>query len=433
MKRISKIIPKIIVVFIVLFAVIYSVYNIKENNKKVSKESYYTDKKDDVNIEFTTIEELRKDYLDNISDVKDGVYENLTTNNPYVYITKENTISEIKEKSNTRYKDKSRLELLEEEYKIVKELIGDNLNMDNLVDDTSWYYINDNYDLHYPTYEETIESIKNGTYTPNELVATTYPKLAYVGAPRGGKDRMYCHVPPDMHSVVFMKGGLFKLMNTVIDDLETEYTPVKIYYKNSSDLDDEYQLSNGKMSVGDGIEFVENYFANKYPYNINKDIKEKVYFVDVFDIGNGLYAYEFGITKEFAGLIGEVGYILEGASIANKYDTRAIMVETNDVDMRIGLGNGNEMEKIGEEFSKVVSLKSAFQLISEKIGKNSKYEVKEIAMIFKRKILNGTIYQEDIKGIPTWLIRCENKADGMETRFYINLNNGKLDYEKRSS
>ena len=421
-----------------ILMVSYVVFNIYRNNPKVAATNLYSGHTGTTDLKSVSLRELRKGYKDTVRELTEGKYVNLEADNPLVMVTEEDSIYEIEEKSNTRYKEWDLLELVEKETAIVKSLIGDDINMDYLWDDTSWYYTDDEYNMHYPTYKETVESIKSGTYTPNNVVAQycTYPYMAYVGVTQGIDDLRYCHVPCDFDYVVFMRGKLFELtdgqMGPDLEGDDSNIDLVAVYYKNDESLDDEYPLLNGQMSIREAISFVEDYFQHLYPYNIDSKVSEVVYKVEVFDIGKETYAFELALTRQFCGLTADSG------QTAGKMDremhtymkdtTRVIMVEKNNVDIRIGSGNGHCMECVGQPITEVISMESALQLVSDSIGMNSHYEVEEISMIFRRKIINDTLYQQEYTGIPSWKIRCINKADGKETRFYIDLKTGRLDY-----
>ena len=428
------------IVIVLLAITINTGYRIRENNKKVRYLNFYSDISTDIDIDKVSLEQLRQDYPNDLQDLKDGKYINLSINNPYIYITREDVLYNISEKSNTGFKDMSLHELAEKELEVIKSLIGDDINTDYIFDNTSFYYldenyeITENYDLHYPTYEETLESIRNNTYTPNKVVAEycTWPCLTYDSGLSGDSNVFkYCHVSPDMDYVIFKRESLCESLGVLEDHMEgnPDYVPIKTYYKTSPDLDDEYKLSNGTISVRKAIDFVEQYFSNLYPYNIFPENKEFVHHVSVFDLQDGICAMEFALTKEFGGLITETERPGEADYTEVRNDTRVTMVETDNVDMRTGSGNGLEMHQIGDGITKVVSLKSALEIISSNIGKNSKYEINEISMIFRRKIYDQTSYRENYLGIPHWLIRCKNVADGKEISFYVNLVNGKMEYK----
>lgn len=332
MRKISK----LIVILAVVGILINDVYSIHKNNLKIREISNYSDNSINADIKKISLDRLRKEYVDDIQAVKNGEYDNLSTEELFVYITDADVITGSIERSNDNYKDMSLLEVVEAEY-------------------------------------------------------CTYPYLAYIGSTKSDEDKRYCHVPCDMDYVVFMRGKLFELM----EDLETESEPIKIYYSNGDNLDDEYQLSNGKISVGNAITFVEKYFAELYPYNIYPEIKEKVHHVNVLNIGKGIYGYEFSMVREFGGLIADAECMITGINKEVYDTTKVTMVETNDIDMRIGSGNGHVMEKGDDVLSEVVSLKSALELVSSKICSNSKYEIKEISMIFRRKVINDILYQQE--------------------------------------
>lgn len=428
-----KNVVKFLLLFVILGVVIRSGYIIIRNNQNIEGKSLYSDVKNDKKVELLPIRQVRDEAENVIQDLKDGKYEKLTAQNPFVYITKEDVLYQIIEKSNTSFRDKSLLELLETELAVMKQLIGEDLDMFRVTDNTSSVEFTDEsqgIDIHYvPTYEETVESIKNGTYQPNDFYKEydiIFPFLIYGGASTGSDDKgRYCCVPADLDCIIFWKGRVEG--ESKMEDEEPLI--VKQYYRNSPDLADEYQLYNGSISVGEAIAFTENYFANLYPFNMFPESRELVHHVEVLKQQDGKYIFRLSLTKEYAGLIADTELFNKWGNTAEyRTSTRVYMKETDDINIREGTGNAMEMQKDGKEIREIIGLNDVLKKVSASIGKNSSYEVKEISMIFRRDVKESTTYKVHHVGIPNWMIRCENATDEVPVTFYINMENGALSY-----
>jgi hypothetical protein len=323
-------------------------------------------------------------------------------------------------------------EIMEEEVRIIKALLGEDLKADYLVD-SALFYETGNENVDFKTYEEAQTLLAAGEYKPKGLYIL--PHLAYLGWNRDEKDRRYAHVPYDFDYIVFMRGKMMELQGHGCEDPARAYEPVATYYMDDDNLDDVYQLINGTISVRDAIAFVEDYFNYHLPYETAENVDEKVRKVVVYEIEKGTFCMQFEIRRTYNGLVFAYGDL---SSLGNEYlfgippyemdNTKAIMVETNRVDQRTGSGNGMAVEPVGDVVEQVVSLESAIEKISGQIGKNSKYNIDLIEMIYREeKVYDEGMYRET-KGEPCWLFQCTNQTDGKRTVFYVKLKNGDLNY-----
>ena len=96
MRKISK----LIVILAVVGILINDVYSIHKNNLKIKEISNYSDNSINADIKKISLDRLRKEYVDDIQAVKNGEYDNLSTEELFVYITDADVITGSIERSN---------------------------------------------------------------------------------------------------------------------------------------------------------------------------------------------------------------------------------------------------------------------------------------------------------------------------------------------
>ena len=79
---------------------INDVYSIHKNNLKIKEISNYSDNSINADIKKISLDRLRKEYVDDIQAVKNGEYDNLSTEELFVYITDADVITGSIERSN---------------------------------------------------------------------------------------------------------------------------------------------------------------------------------------------------------------------------------------------------------------------------------------------------------------------------------------------
>lgn len=221
-----------------------------------------------------------------------------------------------------------------------------------------------------------------------------------------------------------------KLADTFNENPTTEFDSVATYYPNGDNLDDVYELDNGSISIGDAIEFAEYYWAECIPYDTAEDVEKKVRQVEVYQLKNGNYCICLEMTRKFKGLMFEYEPCFESQALLSWWvdSGRVIMVDTDDVDELIGSGNRFTVEETGNKSDEVVSLNSAMDIVSDRIGNNSRYEVQSIEMIYRQQMIAYETDYAEFKGIPCWRIQCRNESNDMITVFYINMFDGSISY-----
>jgi hypothetical protein len=99
------------------------------------------------------------------------------------------------------------------------------------------------------------------------------------------------------------------------------------------------------------------------------------------------------------------------------------VVCTDDVDSYVGSSNIFNYKKINE-MEKILPLSEALRIVSDNIGENSSYEVKNISLGY----MDRTEKDGDVRGrmYVSWIIECGNLQDSLDTIFYVNVNTGAI-------
>lgn len=207
--------------------------------------------------------------------------------------------------------------------------------------------------------------------------------------------------------------------------LETE----KIYLSNATDgsLDDEWQMLDGKMSVRECIDFVEEYMNTQMPYETNPDVKAKVYLIRVLKVTDEIYAYSCMVSRTMYGLTTEVYPASYGDSQEGICEDGGLveLIEHNKIDYFGCVALATSTERQGDAIKEIISLEYAFNLLSDRIGENSTYKILSAELGYKltQRYGDGYYYGE---GTPIWRIMTMNENDNKNYVFEIDCVTGHI-------
>lgn len=416
---------------IVLILVTYIGYNLYNNNQYVDFKSYYNDNNKNPEMEYLTLQEIRDEKDDVLERLYSSYYENLSAIQVIVSLSDGDYITEMKEYDDGVYHGiTDPKEMYEEQMRVIRYFLGDDLDSKYLLDGNALRNNGEDiFDL-YLRNDEVTDHIENGTYSKIASLGE-FPEMFYTAwTKRDNSDRRYCMTSSSFNYVPVMKGKYMELADTFNENPKREFDSVATYYPDSDNLYDKYELDNGSISIGDAIKFAEYYWAECIPFDTAEDVIKKVRQVEVYQLNNGNYFIYLEMTRKFKGLMFEYEPPFESNIGLSWYldSGGTIMVDTDDIDELIGSGNGLVVEETGQKSYEVVSMKSAMDKVSEKIGSNSKYEVQRIEMIYRQQIVAYETDNIEFKGIPCWQIQCKNESNNMITIFYINLIDGRISY-----
>ena len=423
----------IIAAALVLCSAVFVIINITGNNKKVEKKDTYN-KVGSEEIVYSGLDDIRKNGDKVVGSLENGEYANISGEDVILTITQADNVCCINtDKADLIGKDK--LEILEKEREILEYSLGEGLVESNFYDDVSSL-----------NYQEAKSAIEAGTYKATYGRTVDIPFLGYTLEAEilkraedngeinltpeeqqelyGEGDYKYGHVDPNCAMVWIDKGKIHGMWQGSHDAADQ-------YHISQIDREKEIELSNGKITLGDAVDFVEDYFETKLPYEVNKDVKKKVQGVSVTKISNNINEIRFRLVRMYNGMLFEGA--VEGATYNEipKYARDicyAEMIDTDDIDIYYGVTSALKVEREGEEADECVTPESALRLVSQSIGSNSEYMVKSIESIYRLKKIDEE--KEQYYGTPCWKIFGTNTTSGQEISFYVNMISGELDYEE---
>lgn len=208
-------------------------------------------------------------------------------------------------------------------------------------------------------------------------------------------DKLYCRVRTD---------GFIAMLNPeTFDDIgysAYDKQTVKIYHPDrNDDLSDEYQLKDGKCSVSDAVDYINNWIeanykplAPYYDYQVNTVIVKE---------NEGNYFYQFKIEALYNGvpldshtmeaeringqLTLKMAYLLKDVSIQ--------MINVNSIDS-FTTGDGTLIPKAEKKISECISLESALKLCKRTFTEFEEITISDIDVIYTLI----PVYETDAEG-----------------------------------
>ncbi|MDE5780636.1 MAG: hypothetical protein K2I03_04065 [Lachnospiraceae bacterium] len=353
------------------------------------------------------------------------------------YCPETDTVYDIKLSRTVAYKNiDNEKDMLTEQFAITESLLGKSLEeLDMECFETNYYNIAEK--GNYKSFEE----FKNDSQE-NEKREPSF--LSYAE-----HDETKCYaeyITMSMDSITFNHSKCYEAMHdyrmvhesgiTTLTQPRFVCETVKTYYvyDENVSLEDKWNLADGEMSVGEGIDFVENYLNNEL-YNelkiegCNKEVKLRVESVDVIKINENYYCFRYRLRWEIGGAVFQAAN--DGYSVGSMdiwYDVSdGYQVERNCLDMYMGNIRGLKYEKLNET-NEILPLSEAIKIIESNIGDNSKYTINGIELGYMALLNNE---QTEGTGTVCWVFRCVNELDGLITEFYINAQTGEIKTNSR--
>lgn len=368
--------------------------------------------------EYISVEELNsRDY--NNGRLEKTEFNNLVFDDADIYIPKVESVNYISIKGNWPYLGLTDTNaLIDKEVEFLDYFIEEEIIREDLWDSS-----------HGISYPELQKQLSEETYYDEKK---SMPALTFVGGD-GGKPYSYAHVFDDFSTIWFDRGTISDYADKMMSNAEDYYETIKEYGLNDN-LEEEYQLLNGTISIRDAVNFVENYFNTSMPYEMNKEAKIKVTHINVLKAAEDVYIYQFVTSRNYKGISFEAGGMAWDCIHDTQYDkdrAYAYMINTDEIAVYCGYHNGNtdSIESTGE-ITKVVTPESALHIVSEEIGSNSEYKVSKMEIVYRNQIINETSVEgRESAGVPCYKITGINNNDTRETYFYVELETGNISYD----
>ena len=423
---------KIIVMFVccmLILSACQSYVNEDETYNNVHNEA----KIDDITSNYTTLPEIRDSKDEVMKQAYNGKWNNLHFNQFEPYVPENDEIYNISWEDKN-YKGLTGIDIFKEQLGIIEYYANDYPNGDFIMHDEIEGFKND------WKYEKVKSMLESGKVSlPADLDDVSYKDSV--------EKELYLRNTITTNTLfTWITVNHRKITNTALEPMiqsgdyagqgvpgmnEWFLETVKVYMSGATDgsLNDEWQLLDGKMSVQECINFVEEYMNTKMPYETNPDVKAKVYLVRVLKVTDDIYAYSCMTSRTIYGLSTEVyPSSFGGGQEGINYDMGLVeLIEHNEIDYFGCVALATSTEKQGEAITDIISLENAFDLLSNRIGENSTYKIlsTELGYSLTESYGEDNLYTYG-EGTPIWRIMTMNENDNKNYVFEIDCVTGKI-------
>ena len=219
--------------------------------------------------------------------------------------------------------------------------------------------------------------------------------------------------------IKFNNGDLLDYDGKERKDLEGNYTMLlhdHVLYTEDLTSTDTYRLLDGEISIADAAKFAQNYLDTLVytPYVDANLPKPRIYAVNVFDLGNGYYGYDFMTTYEYNGVLFDRYESKKGVrgmtKVDNHYDKRNYgtwmgcidMIRTNKIHAFADIVLPNNVVE-NEPTTEIIPVEAAADIVSDFFSGHMKFTITEVSMAWlytQDYGANGEFEEQD--GFPCW-------------------------------
>lgn len=198
-------------------------------------------------------------------------------------------------------------------------------------------------------------------------------------------------------------------------------------YGNQGELDKTWKLSDGEISVKDGVQFAEEYLENLLELDgESEDVKLKVAYVEVYQISDTVFAFRYKMRRSIDEVLCQT--LDAGSSVSSpslNYDMiDAYQVETDTIDMYQGPTKIFRYTKTNQTDA-ILPLGKAIELLEKSLGDNSNYCVYGVELGYLNTYVDS-MTQEEGNATVCWYFNCVNEQDNALTEFYVNARTGDI-------
>lgn len=186
------------------------------------------------------------------------------------------------------------------------------------------------------------------------------------------------------------------------------------------------KYAEAKKAIEDGTYYVHGGTESMLPalsYTLSADSAQELQEKMMDENYDGNYAYEMNPynidTYKYGHIVG---------NLASVWINKGKIFSYENIDIYSGDTCAVDI-KVESETDKCVTLASAVQIVSQSIGENSEYDISAIDTVYRNLFVDTSI--NELQGTPCWRILGRNITSNETIDFYVNMADGKLDYEKR--
>lgn len=358
-----------------------------------------------------TLEQVKETFQSDIQELKDGKYNNLIYSDFQSSIEDVEGVYNIEVKSDNSYQDRTFLENFEIMNEIIDKFFMEDFDKSYLVAD---FYISDDETI-YVEYNDIEKECVDEKYNK--------PRAEYLFGNDTSNGGYMVQISEAINNVWFSR---YELGNIHPSGYKKVYPYISCIRQNEDVV---INLKNGEIKLSEMEESVLNYLNNSFPMPVSENIKFGIGDVRILD--NGDYdGVCFKVRRIYKGIPFEYGsnystdmYNDELDSDGGEIDYAVSMCP--DTMLSFGKVNGIVVET--DIISDMISLGDALNILSEKIGANSVYEVHGVELVYRNcKIPEERENELDDILTPKWKIITINQNDNKYTLFYVDVLTGEI-------
>ena len=214
------------------------------------------------------------------------------------------------------------------------------------------------------------------------------------------------------------------------DNYASDYIKVYPYVSGIRQNEVIIKFKDGDVSLEEMERRVLEYMKNDFPLPYSEDIVYGIGDVRILPLGE----YEgvtFKLRRTYKGIPFEYGSTSASGEYIDKVGHDAaelIYADSQLPDTLMGFGAVNSTVVETKEISELITAGKALQLLSEKIGDNSVYDVHGVELVYRAQEMDNKEQSLELEGVyvPKWKILTVNQNDSKYTLFYVDAVTGEI-------
>lgn len=347
------------------------------------------------------------------SSVKETQYDNLIIHDFKTSVDAVDKLYNIEILSDNSYKDRTFLENFEIMKKVIDGFFMEDFDKSYITAD---FYISD---------EETISVAFDDIEKQCTDEMYNLPSVEFLFGDDTGNGGYMVQIDEGLRHIWFSRNGLGGIQPSM-----SEYKQVYPYISGKRQIEDvELNLKDGKIKLSEMEENVLSFLNEKFPMEVSENIKFCIGDVRVLD--NGEYdGICFKVRRVYKGIPFEYGSAFSEGMYVDELDSdggEISYAESTYPDTMLAFGNVNGTIVEKETITEMIPLDNALGILSEKIGKNSIYDVYGVELVYRECEIPKE-REEELDAIlkPMWKIITINQNDDKYTIFYVDVVTGDI-------
>lgn len=189
-------------------------------------------------------------------------------------------------------------------------------------------------------------------------------------------------------------------------------------------------FNDSEQTIANAISYCESYF-NELILTGNNRLSFVVKDVNIIEGDSTNQALLFFITRSYNGIpfdtLNSEGVFSEFSDGKDYYfdSSEALMCKANEIEYYYLTVNNSDI--VNEtQIEKIISLKSATDIVSSYMTSNIKFSVEGISLVYSNMVVDNSDYQSTAK--PTWKFLLKNNNDNLKYMVFVDIETGSCHY-----